>query len=72
MMTTHIGADMTTFAWVLVLWIGGGYGGAASVPNIATEGDCHYAAHQIFNEWKAKGVNVGNDLYTCTKYKVAK
>ncbi len=56
------------FAWVLIIFISNYHGGPATIPNIPTEGDCHYLANKI----KAQGSSVfayGVGPYTCTKYK---
>jgi hypothetical protein len=56
---------MTTYAWVLVLWIGSYHGGPATVPSIPTEGDCIYLGNKLVEQWKGMFASG----FTCTRYK---
>jgi hypothetical protein len=58
------------YAWVLIIWIGGGYAGNLAFSDIASEGDCHFLAAKIVQEQQSHGGYASSD-HACLRYKKA-
>jgi hypothetical protein len=57
------------YAWVLILWIGGGYAENVSINDIATQGDCEYLAGKL--KERSSDAFYVEGQHICVRYKKA-
>lgn len=54
------------YAWVLIIWLGGGYAGYSTINDIASKGDCEWLASKIV---ATDSPRIHSDEHLCLAYK---